>query len=859
MKNKTIYLKDYKVPNYKVEYLDLEFELAENWTIVTSEAKYYKNTESSGENNLILSWEDLELISISIDWDELKKDDYKINEEWLILENAKDSFVCKIVTKIHPETNTSLMGLYKSWELFCTQCESQGFRKITYYLDRPDVMTKFTTKITADKQKYPVLLSNWNKVDSWDLDNNRHFVKWEDPFKKPSYLFALVAWDLEHISDNFTTKSWKEVDLQIFTTQNNINKCDFAMESLKKAMKWDEDRFWLEYDLDLFMIVAVDDFNAWAMENKWLNIFNSSLVFATPKSATDRDYVYIEAVIGHEYFHNWTWDRVTCRDWFQLSLKEWLTVFRDWEFTSDMHSRIVKRIEDVNILRNYQFREDASPMTHPIRPASYEEIGNFYTVTVYEKWAEVVWMYQTILWKDGFRKWMDLYFKRHDWEAVTTEDFLNAMADANNTDLSQFSTWYNQAWTPIVDVESSYDSVNKKFTLNFKQSCPETPESNNKKPFIIPIKFGLIYKNWEEYRLDNDLILLTDFEQSFSFDNIEEEVIPSLLRNFSAPVKINYDYSYDDYAFLMEHETDEFNRFEAIQNFAKELIVKIYKEDKLEINEKFVNSFWKILNDNNLDSAVKAEIISLPSENEITDIIWKNIDPEKIHNILEFFHINLATKYEKELKKIYEELNDNKEYKIETKEIAKRKLKNAVLKYINYLDNWSIAFVQYNNSNNMTDTMSAFTNIINSTNENKQDAIDDFYEKWQDDKVVIDKWFSTQAISKNTTIDDIIKLSENKVFTIKNPNKVRSLYSAFATHNSINFHSIDWSWYKLIASKVIELDKLNPPIAARLAKTLINWKLFDKKRQEKILKQLKRISETKWLSKDVNEVVGKSL
>ena len=445
-KNKKVYLKNYKVPTYFVETIFLDFDLKETETIVTNESIYYKNKASSDENSLILNWENLELLDIFLDWKRLSPKDYELNEYFLKLKNLPDRFCLKLSTKINPKENESLEWLYISNSIFCTQCESEWFRKITYYQDRPDILSKFKVKITASKKDFPVLLSNWNLIDSWDLWQNRHFALWEDPFKKPCYLFALVAWDLWHISDKFETMSWRKIDLKIYSEHHNVWKCDFAMDSLKRAMKRDEDRFWLEYDLDNFMIVAIDDFNNWAMENKWLNIFNSNFLFASPETSTDLDFKYVERVIAHEYFHNWTWNRVTCRDWFQISLKEWLTVYRDAEFSYDMHFKPIERIDDVKYLRENQFREDAWPMSHPIRPASYEEIDNFYTLTVYEKWAEVIRMYNTILWEKGFQKWMKLYFSRHDGQAVTTEDFLQAMSNANNYNLKKVSIL---VWTSL--------------------------------------------------------------------------------------------------------------------------------------------------------------------------------------------------------------------------------------------------------------------------------------------------------------------------------------------------------------------------------------------------------------------------
>lgn len=859
MKNKIIYLKDYKVPVYKVKKMDLEFDLYDDYTVVISEAYYYKNTDSKEDNNLELYWEELELLNIYLDWKELDNKEYIINKEWnLIIKNTPSNFTLKIITKIHPESNTSLMGLYVSKGIFCTQCESEGFRRITYYLDRPDVMTEFTTTIKADKSKYPILLSNWNKIKEWELENNRHFVLWHDPFYKPSYLFALVAWKLDFIKDYFITNSWRKIELKIFAEKHNINKCDFAMDSLKRAMKWDEEKFWLEYDLDLFMIVAVDDFNSWAMENKWLNIFNSKAILASKETTTDDEFIYVERVVAHEYFHNWTWDRVTCRDWFQLSLKEGLTVFRDSEFTADMHSRDVKRISDVRYLRTYQFREDSSPLAHPIRPSFFEEISNFYTVTVYEKWSEVVWMYKTILWEQGFRKWMDLYFKRHDWQAVTTEDFLNAMADANKVDLKQFETWYNQAGTPVVEIFDNYNEKEKKYTISFIQSCPKTPETENKKPFIIPIKLWLIKENWEEIKLDNDLIILTEFNQSFTFENIDTKVIPSLLRGFSAPVKIKYNYTHKDYVFLMKNDKDTFNKFEASQNYAKDTILNMYETGVKEIDKNYIDSLKIVINDDSLDNSFKAEVMNLPWETEIADIIWKDIKPYLIHEIREFFIEQIAINLKDELNSIYNKLNFATDYKFDSKENWNRKLKNICLRYLSYVSSWKIVFNQYMTSNNMTDKLVAFSILSNIESEYTNKIRDIFYNEWKNDNNVIDKWFSIQATSKlKNTLENIKKLSNHELFDITNPNKVRALFNSFANSNPAIFNTPEG--YNFIASKVIEIDKLNPMIASRLAKSMVNWRNLENSLSQKLKEELIRISNIDNISKDLSEIINKAL
>ena len=882
-KDKVIYLKDYTVPPYEVESYELNFDLYEDETLVTTSAKYYENINYSWNKELILNWEDVELVSIFLDEKELSETDYTLWENILTLADLPKEFELKIVTKIHPEKNTSLEWLYKSSWMYCTQCESHGFRRMTYFQDRPDVMTMFTVRITGDKELYPVLLSNGNKIEEGDLDNGRHFAIWKDPFKKPCYLFALVAGNLEFIEDTFTTMSGKEVVLRIFTESHNLHKCPFAMTSLKKSMVWDEQRYGLEYDLDIFMIVAVDDFNSGAMENKGLNIFNSACIFATPETATDRDFIRVEKVIAHEYFHNWTGDRVTCRDWFQLSLKEWLTVYRDHEFTSDTHSRSVARIESVKALRNYQFREDASPMAHSIRPVSFEEISNFYTSTVYEKWSEVIWIYEAILWRDGFRKWMDLYFERHDGEAVTTEDFLAAMRDANEDylekkwiSLNQMQNWYNQAWTPVVDVVSHYDETTKIYTLFFRQHCPDTPETPawKKKPFLIPIKYSLFDRNtntdsWEQ------LLVLQEAEQKLEFKNVETKPIPSLLRTFSAPIKLNYAYSPADYLFLVENETDDFNRFEALQNFSKQVLLEHIHEWRSDHTQELLQGFKSILENDSLDNSFKAEALILPSEWEITDIIWKDVNPQHIHKIRDALEKQIAQSFEAEWKQTYQELSlthplsgtslksngrEQEEYNISTTSVGNRKLKNLSLKYITIATGDNVlAYKQFSAATNMTDEMWALQCVILVNNDTRKQALDDFYTKWKDDANVMDKWFSLQSTSPlEGVFEDIKNLVNHELFEMTNPNKVRSIFNAFAMLNPYHFHREDGKGYEFIADKVIELNKLNPMIASRLVKSMINWRGLEPVRSKLLKSQLERVNQEK-LSPDVWEVVRKSL
>ena len=873
---KTIYLKDYQQPAFWIDTVDLEFDLFDDHALVTSTVLYQRNQQST-ETDLELFGVELELQKISVNDYELSEKDYTLDDESLTLTNLADEFTLEINTKIFPQKNKSLEGLYQSSGNFCTQCEAQGFRKITYFLDRPDVMGKFITTIRADKNKYPVMLSNGNLIEQGDLDNGKHFAKWQDPFKKPAYLFALVAGDLEHVTDSFTTTSGRDVKLEIYTEAHNIDKCDHAMQSLKRAMKWDEDRFGLEYDLDIYMIVAVDDFNMGAMENKGLNVFNSKLVFASPETATDNDYINIEAVIGHEYFHNWTGNRVTCRDWFQLSLKEGLTVFRDQEFTADMHSRPVKRIEDVRMLRTHQFVEDASPMAHPIRPASFMEINNFYTLTVYEKGAEVVRLYNTLLGQDGFRKGMDLYFERHDGQAVTTEDFLAAMADANGIDLTQMQNWYAQAGTPTLDVSMDYDAETKTCTIFFEQQYTSTPEAkaDEKKAYLIPVSIGLLNDKGNE--ILSETIQLTQQSESVTFEGIESQPLPSLLRDFSAPVKLSYDYSIDDTIFLMQHDSDDFNRWEASQRLAKTLMLDTLnaqaKGEASGVEPKIIDAYQRILMDDNLDNALKAEALTLPSENDIAEAIassGQKADPEAIHQVREMLLKTIAAGLRIPLENSYGKLvNDlsTDAYSPDAVSIGKRRLKNTCLAYLGHLSDPAVSALVYHQfsqslqqGGNMTDTLAALSVLSNIQCPERDQAFDDFEVKWQHDTLVMDKWFVMQATSDlPDTLSTIKLLMDHKLFDMKNPNKVRSLIGAFANGNPVNFHNADGSGYQFHADRVLELDKYNPQIASRLVRALMNWRQYEAGRSGLMQEQLERIKGVEGLSGDVFEIVTKAL
>ncbi|MBO9481057.1 aminopeptidase N [Salinisphaera sp. G21_0] len=879
---KAIYLKDYQAPDYWIDQTNLTFDLFEDHTMVTSVLSIRRNPDnpsaSAAENaprnklpELVLVGDDLELLSLEID--DQPFPDFVEEGGFLRIATPTEAFTLKTVCRIKPQENTSLEGLYKSNGMFCTQCEAEGFRKITYYLDRPDVMSRFITRITADKTAYPVLLSNGNDIERGELDHGRHFVTWEDPFKKPSYLFALVAGNLQYVEDHFTTMSGREVTLRLFTEAHNIDQCDHAMISLKKSMKWDEQVYGREYDLDIFMIVAVDHFNMGAMENKGLNIFNSACVLASPETATDARFQRVEAIVAHEYFHNWSGNRVTCRDWFQLSLKEGFTVFRDSEFSADMNSRGVKRIEDVNILRTAQFAEDAGPMAHPVRPESFIEISNFYTVTVYEKGAEVVRMIHGILGPEDFRKGSDLYFERHDGQAVTCEDFVKAMEDASGRDLGQFRRWYSQAGTPVLKVSDEYDEENKQYRLTIEQSCPATPGQKEKLPFHIPVRIGLLDGEGEDLPLNNagDTDQVLDVKQekeTFTFDNIEERPLPSILRGFSAPVRVRYDYSRDDLLFLMENDSDHFNRWDASQRLASgvidEMVAALEQGRECSPDESLIKAFGTIITDESLDLAVKAEMLSLPSEASLAEQAIE-VYPQFIHQARLTVKNAIASAHRESLETLWRSLSINKPYRPEAEDIAERTLKNISLSYLTSLDDkgmLALAEQQYHGASNMTDRFAALVSIVNAGCQNRElveEVLADFRERYQDDTNVMDQWLSVQAASPSLgTLEHVLALMQHEIFDATSPNKLRSVLGGFAG-NMKQFHRVDGLGYEFLTDQLLDLDKKNPQIAARLMTPLTRWRKFEPGCRERMRKALERIKATPGLSSDVYEVVTKSL
>ena len=865
--SKTVhYLKDYQTPAYRILETDLHFDIAEPQTVVKS--RLTVEPQRVGEP-LVLDGS-AKLLSVKING---VAADYVLEGETLTIAGVpSERFTVEVETEILPAENKSLMGLYASGGNLFTQCEPEGFRKITFYIDRPDVMSKFTTTIVADKKRYPVLLSNGNKIDGGEFSDGRHWVKWEDPFAKPSYLFALVAGDLAVTEDRFTTMSGRNVKIEFYTTEADKPKVGFAVESLKNAMKWDETRFGLEYDLDIFMVVAVGDFNMGAMENKGLNIFNTKFVLADSRTATDTDFEGIESVVGHEYFHNWTGNRVTCRDWFQLSLKEGLTVFRDQEFSGDRASRAVRRIENIRLLRQHQFPEDAGPTAHPVRPASYEEMNNFYTMTVYEKGAEVVRMYHTLLGEEGFQKGMKLYFQRHDGQAVTCDDFRAAMADANGINLDQFALWYSQAGTPVLEAEGRLK--NNVFELTIKQTVPPTPDMADKQPMMIPVKIGLLNRNGEAVAFDYQgkrateaVLLLTEAEQTFPLEGVTEAVVPSLLRGFSAPVHLNYPYSDDDLLLLLAHDSDAFTRWEAAQTLYRRAVAANLAalSDGVELpkHEKLLAAVEKVISDDLLDNAFKALLLGVPSEAELWDGA-ENIDPLRYHQareaLLDTLAVHFLPKWHELNRQAAKQENQSYEYSPET--AGWRTLRNVCRAFVLRADPAHIETVA-EKYGEMAQNMTHEWGILSAVNGNESDTrnrlLAQFADKFSDDALVMDKYFALVGSSRRSdTLQQVQTALQHPKFSLENPNKARSLIGSFS-RNVPQFHAEDGSGYRFIADKVIEIDRFNPQVAARLVQAFNLCNKLEPQRKNLVKQELQRIRAQEGLSKDVGEIVGKIL
>ena len=845
----TIYLKDYKAPEFTIKNCDLVFELFEEYTQVTNMMHIIKKDEDA--KDLVLDSVDLELIEMYMDNKKLESDSYTIEKEKLKILNAPDDFKLIIINKIYPHLNSELDGLYKSGNIFCTQNEPEGFRRITPYLDRPDVMAIFKTTLVANKDLYPVLLSNGNIESSFSLDDGRHGYTWLDPFPKPSYLFALVAGDLGVVKDQFTTASKKIVRLNIYTDKGNESKCGHAMKSLKEAMLWDEDKYGREYDLSLYNIVAVDSFNMGAMENKGLNIFNSHYVLADEDTATDANFMGIQSVIAHEYFHNWTGNRITCRDWFQLTLKEGLTVFRDQCFSADMNSAEVQRIEDVKALRERQFVEDASPTAHPIQPDSYMAINNFYTSTVYEKGAEIIRMIYTLLGKENYRKATDLYFDTFDGQAVRTDDFLWAMREASGLDLIQFERWYHQSGTPTLHVEDSFsDGV---YSLTLTQEVPDAVDGSKQKPYYFPLKMGLIDENGNEI-LEETLIVSKE-KESFEF-KLNTKPILSINRDFSAPVIINQ--KENNYAFLMKFDKNSFVRYESAQSFGVEVIESIMNGS--EISEKYIDAFADIL-DSDLDLSYKALLLELPSVSTLMQR-QDSVDFEIIYDAKEKLSLKLAQTFRDKLLAIYTQHHIPTCSDIDSLNMGKRAIKNRSLRLMSALEDdelISLVFKQYKESLTMTDRVVALDILENISPKFAQEAQSDFYEKYKDDTLVMNKYFAILAASHRAgTLDRVIELQKDDAYNELIPNLVRSLIGVFA-RNYKHFHAKDGSGYKFVADKIIDIDKINPQMASGLAGAFKIYEKLNEVNKNAMKVELERVVSTQSLSKNVYEIVSKIL
>jgi len=880
-----VHLKDYRPPEFLIDQVELRLELDADETTVQAELSLRRNPASTrGDGDIRLHGEQLTLDEVALDDRVLPPAEFRVDDETLVVHRVPDRFRLRTRVRIQPKANTALEGLYVSGNMLCTQCEAEGFRRITYFLDRPDVMARFRVTLVADKARYPVLLSNGNPVGTETLDDGRWVAHWDDPYPKPSYLFAVVAGDLAAVEDSFTTASGREVPLRIYVEPENLDKCDHAMRSLKHAMRWDEERYGREYDLDVFNIVAVSHFNMGAMENKGLNVFNAKYILARPDTATDQDFAGIEGVVAHEYFHNWTGNRITCRDWFQLSLKEGFTVYRDQEFSADMGSRGVKRVEDVRMLRARQFPEDAGPMAHPVRPDSYIEINNFYTATVYEKGAEVVRMQANLLGPERFRKGTDLYFERFDGQAVTTDDFVDCMEEASGIDLTQFRRWYAQAGTPVLECADDFDPATGTYQLEVRQHTPATPGQSDKRPLHIPFALGLLDADGRDLplRLDGEvegpasagdgtrMLELRQPVERFTFIGLElpegARPVPSLLRGFSAPVQVRYRYSDADLTFLMAHDRDGFNRWDAAQTLAQRLLLAMVEDPSLSVPNDFIDAFRRALLDEHGDKALLAEVLTLPSESYLGDQM-SIVDVDGIHRARETLAGTVGGVLRDELRSVYERNGESGDFDLSSASMGRRALRNRALGYLMQApdaDVLTLAQAQFDAGHNMTDVIAALRLLVDApmpiAGDAGERALQTFYDRWSADPLVLDKWFALQAqASRSDTLERVEGLMGHPDFSLTNPNRVRALIGAFAVGNPLRFHADDGGGYRFLAERVIELDPLNPQIASRLLYPMTRWRRYDEGRRSLMREQLERILEVEGLSNDVYEVVSKSL
>jgi aminopeptidase N len=869
-----IRLKDYRPPNWLVETVSLDFSLHPTQTKVRATLALKPNPEAAAAP-LVLDGDGLTLTALKLDGTALPPENYVATPDSLTIPQVPNvPFTLEIETLVDPTANTQLSGLYRSSGTFCTQCEAEGFRRITYFPDRPDVMAVYTTRAEADKGEAHVLLSNGNLIESGDLPGGRHFAVWHDPHPKPSYLFALVGGNLSAIEDRFVTMSGRNVTLRIYVEPGKESRCGYAMDSLKRSMRWDEERFGREYDLDIFMVVAVSDFNMGAMENKGLNVFNDKYVLATPESATDGDYAGIEAVIAHEYFHNWTGNRITCRDWFQLCLKEGLTVFRDQEFSSDMRSRPVKRIADVRGLRAAQFIEDSGPLAHPVRPETYKEINNFYTSTVYEKGAEVVRMVQTLIGKEKFRAGMDLYFARHDGHAATVEQFIQCFADASGRDMTQFMRWYSQAGTPEVTVAGRFDPARRTYTLEAKQSVPATPGQPTKAPMVIPLALGLVGQDGHDLplalsdgtKIERGVLVLDETAATFEFTGIGEAPVLSINRGFSAPIKLVTDLGGGDLAFLAAHDSDAFNRWQALQTTAMRLLIEnvaALPAGKPPRNcEHLIAALAAILEDARLEPAFVALALVPPGDGDIAREIGHDIDPDAIFGVRKALRAAIGGKLGPALAKTYDGMTVPGPYSPDAASAGRRALRNVALDLLAAAgtpEAIAHAARQYDGADNMTDRMAALATLSLHASPERERALADFYARYAADALVIDKWFSLQAmIPQSDTLDKVRALTAHPAFSFAKPNRVRALIGAFAA-NPTQFNRADGAGYDFVAGNVLVLDPKNPQLAARLATAFRTWRTLESGRRGKAQAALERIKATPNLSRDLADIVERAL
>ena len=852
-------LADYTPPAFLIDTVELSFDLSPQKTIVKAALAVRRNKAARADAPLVLDGRAMKLLAVRLNGESLGDNRYALSDRTLTIDDVPDAFRLETEVEIQPDKNTELSGLYMSGAGFFTQCEPEGFRRITYFPDRPDVMSRYTVRIEADKGAYPVLLSNGNAV-ACGVEGERHWASWADPHPKPSYLFALVVADLVAVKDYFTTRSGRRVDLGIWVQKGDEGRCAHAMTSVKKAMKWDEERFGLEYDLDIFNIAAVSDFNAGAMENKGLNIFNTAYVLASPQTATDVDFQNVERVVAHEYFHNWTGDRVTCRDWFQLSLKEGLTVFRDQEYMSDQFSAAVKRIADVRLLRTTQFRDDAGPLAHPVRPASYLEINNFYTTTIYEKGAEVVRMYQTLLGREGFRKGMDIYIARNDNSAATVEDFFAAMQEAAGPlDLKQIMRWYEQAGTPEISFEEAFDADAKTYTLTLRQNTKPTPGQSEKKPFLIPVALGLLDSSGKEILAKT--VILDQPEQKFVFGDLAEQPVPSLFRNFSAPVKL-LGQSRERLRFLSAHDTDLFNRWDALQQYAilvlLDAIAAWQQGEAFWLDSGLSEAIAGILREAEHDPAFAAEALVLPSESLLADSM-EVVDPDAIHAVREATREALGQALKARFEAALAVFGKAEPHDLSGAAMGARAVKNVALGYLAAAGEIAPAAAQFAANASMTDSLAALTILADRADAARDAAINGFYAAWKDTPLVLDKWFSVQARSgAPDTLERVRQLTRHPDFDLKNPNRLRALIGAFSANPAV-FHEKSGAGYRLFGDIIAAVDPINPQIAARLLTALGSWRRFDAGRQELMRAELQRIHDIENLSHNSFEMASKSL